>query len=134
MLHCSHDVDALIGAGTHTCAFCTLVGVAGSSPALNNPPPSLPDPFRSLTLFERRALQRVAWEEVESSLVVTQDVQDLWRAVVEDESGTREQAGASLSCLAPSLHTSSGCVPRLENAWVRGARGALTHLLRWAVR
>lgn len=33
--------------------------------------------------------QHVAWEDVEDSLVVPRDVQDLWRAVVEDESGER---------------------------------------------
>jgi len=32
--------------------------------------------------------QRVAWETIDTSLAVTDEVQDLWRAVVEEESGT----------------------------------------------
>merc|ERR1719329_128600 len=31
--------------------------------------------------------QRARWEDVESTLVLTEEIQDLWRAVVEEESG-----------------------------------------------
>ena len=67
--------------------LCARVCVAGPVPAAECPVwPRARGVGVALTRACGRG-QSAAWEDVDDSLVVTQDVQDLWRAVVEDEIG-----------------------------------------------